>query len=97
MKRIEETLKALQKTGRAALIPYIMAGDPDLKTTGLLIRKMAESGAQIIEVGVPFSDPLADGPTIQAAAQRALRNGVHLEDLFNLVKGMKGANPPLVL
>jgi tryptophan synthase alpha chain len=76
MKRIEETLKALRKTGRAALIPYIMAGDPDLKTTGLLIRKMAESGAQIIEVGVPFSDPLADGPTIQAAAQRALRNAV---------------------
>jgi tryptophan synthase alpha chain len=96
MNRIERVFKGL-KNKRAALIPFVVAGDPDLKTTEALVLKMAEAGADIIELGVPFSDPLADGPTIQAASQRALQNGVDLKDLFRLAEGLKGMNTPLVL
>ena len=81
MNRIERVFKGL-KNKRAALIPFIVAGDPDLKTTEELVLKMAEAGADIIELGVPFSDPLADGPTIQAASQRALQNGINLKEIF---------------
>jgi len=96
MNRIELVFKGLKKK-RAALIPFVVAGDPDLKTTETLVLKMAEAGADIIELGVPFSDPLADGPTIQAASQRALQNGIHLKDIFRLAEGLKGINTPLVL
>lgn len=96
MNRIEKVFKGL-KAKRAALIPFVVAGDPDLKTTEALVLKMAEAGADIIELGVPFSDPLADGPTIQAASQRALQNGVNLKDIFHLAEGLKGINTPLVL
>lgn len=96
MNRIEKVFTGL-KTKRAALIPFVVAGDPDLKTTEALVLKMAEAGADIIELGVPFSDPLADGPTIQAASQRALQNGVNLKDIFHLAEGLKGINTPLVL
>jgi tryptophan synthase alpha chain len=97
MNRIEQTFKRLKKKEQAALIPFIVAGDPDLKTTEALIAKMSESGADIIELGVPYSDPLADGPTIQAASQRALQKGVNLEDIFGLAKKLKEIAPPLVL
>ena len=96
MNRIERVFKGL-KNKRAALIPFVVAGDPDLKTTETLVLKMAEAGADIIELGVPFSDPLADGPTIQAASQRALQNGINLKDIFSLAERLKGINPPLVL
>ena len=96
MNRIERIFKGL-KNKRAALIPFVVAGDPDLKTTEALVLKMAEAGADIIELGVPFSDPLADGPTIQAASQRALQNGVNLKDIFSLAERLKGINTPLVL
>jgi tryptophan synthase alpha chain len=97
MNRIEQTFKRLKRSGRAALIPFIVAGDPDLETTEALVIKMAESGADIIELGVPYSDPLADGPTIQAASQRALQKGVNLEGIFGLAKKLKEITPPLVL
>jgi tryptophan synthase alpha chain len=74
-----------------------MAGDPDLKTTEALVFKIAEAGADIIELGVPFSDPIADGPTIQSASQRALQNGVNLKEIFSLTERLKRINTPLVL
>jgi tryptophan synthase alpha chain len=97
MNRIEQTFKRLKRRGQAALIPFIVAGDPDLKTTEALVIRMAESGAHIVELGVPYSDPLADGPTIQAASQRALQKGVNLEDIFGLAKRLKDITCPLVL
>jgi len=96
MNRMEWVFKKLRNK-RAAFIPFIVAGDPDLKTTEALVLKMAECGADIIELGVPFSDPLADGPTIQMASQRALKNGVNLKDIFRMAERLKGISTPLVL
>jgi len=97
MSRIALTFKKLRRKGRAALIPYVVAGDPDLGTTEALVLQMAESGADIIELGLPFSDPLADGPIIQAASERALRNGVNLTKVFGLAEKLKGGSTPLIL
>jgi tryptophan synthase alpha subunit len=72
MSRIAHTFAELKKTDKKALIPYIMAGDPSLDATEKLVLDLEKSGADIIELGVPFSDPLADGPTIQLAAERSL-------------------------
>ena len=96
MSRIERVFKKLESK-RAALIPFVVAGDPDLKTTESLILKTAECGADIIELGVPFSDPLADGPTIQKASQRALKNGVNLKGIFRMAERLKGIPTPLIL
>jgi len=96
MSRIEAVFRKL-KDKRAAFIPFVVAGDPDLKTTEALVLKMAECGADIIEVGVPFSDPLADGPTIQAGSQRALKNGVNLKEIFRMAERLEGISTPLVL
>ena len=97
MGRIDRTFQELKKRGRAALIPFVMTGDPDLDVTEGLILKMAERGADIIELGVPFSDPLLDGPTIQAASQRALGKGVGLKEVFNVAKNLRGMETPLVI
>lgn len=97
MSRIKDVFSAL-KSKRPALIPFITAGDPGLSQTGELILEMESQGADIIELGVPFSDPLADGPTIQAASQRALANGIRLEDIIDFVaKIRKKTRIPLVL
>lgn len=83
---------------RPAFIPYVMAGDPDLATTAKVLAVLARSGADAIELGVPYGDPLADGPTIAAAGQRALANGVTLADVFALAKRANEAGgPPVVL
>lgn len=76
----------LKKNSECALIPFITAGDPDLETTAKALEVLAKSGADLIELGVPYSDPLADGPTIQAAATRALQKGVQLDDVLAIVK-----------
>ena len=76
----------LKDNSQCALIPFITAGDPDLETTAKAIEVLANNGADLIELGVPYSDPLADGPTIQAAATRALQKGVRLEDVLTIVK-----------
>ena len=88
--------KRLRDKKQSALIPFIVAGDPDLGTTEALVLKMAENGADMIELGIPFSDPLADGATIQAASRRALQNGFNLKDLFRLAERVKGVGVPLV-
>ncbi len=98
MSRIKNTFNRLRKRKETALIPYIMAGDPDLATTKTLIHELEQAGADIIELGAPFSDPLADGPTIQKAALRSLRNGTRVADVLDLVADIrKSSNIPLIL
>jgi tryptophan synthase alpha chain len=89
MSRIEEKFKELHKKKERALVTYIMAGDPSLQDTERLILELERSGADLIELGIPFSDPLADGPTIQKAANRALANNVSLKDAIDLVKRVR--------
>ena len=89
--------EVLGKKGKA-FIPYIMAGDPDINRTRELIRILEDCGADIIELGVPFSDPLADGPTIQKAAQRALDEGVTLKKVIEFVAESRGSTQiPVIL
>lgn len=83
--RITTALASLKASNRKAFAAYVVAGDPDLDATEDLIFAFEEAGASIIELGVPFSDPMADGPTIQRASERALKNGVTLESIFALV------------
>ncbi|MGH8164621.1 MAG: tryptophan synthase subunit alpha, partial [Rhodanobacteraceae bacterium] len=78
MNRIGEAFVRARRAGRGAFIPFIVAGHPDLETTGKLIAELTRAGADLIEVGVPFSDPVADGEVIQRASQRALRGGATL-------------------
>ena len=98
MSRIPDTFTQLKKTGRKALIPYIMAGDPTLQATKKYVLDLEKSGADIIELGVPFSDPLADGPTIQRASERSLKHGTTLSKVIGLVQEIrKKSEIPLVL
>ena len=89
MSRISKLFKELEKKREKALITYITAGDPDLAVTGKLVQTLVESGADMIELGVPFSDPMADGPTIQAASQRALKNEFSLKSILELVEKVR--------
>jgi tryptophan synthase alpha chain len=98
MSRITEKFKQLKKLGQKALITYITAGDPSLAVTEKLVHAIEAAGADIIELGVPFSDPLADGPTIQSSHLRALKNDVSLSDVLKMVKKIrKTSEVPLVL
>jgi tryptophan synthase alpha chain len=98
MSRIEPTFAALKERGQTALIPFITAGDPDQQTTVDLLLTLAESGADLIELGVPFSDPMADGPTIQAASERALEGGMTLNGVLEIVTEVRRKSQiPLVL
>ena len=90
MNRIEETFARLRREGRRGLIPFITAGDPDLETTGRLLVKLSRAGASVIELGVPFSDPMADGPVIQRASERALRHGFGLAEVLDALAGAQG-------
>lgn len=85
MSRIAATFEALKANNKTALIPYIMCGDPDLGITVKLMHALVKSGVNMIELGVPFSDPMADGPVIQAAAERVLVDHVSLTDVINVV------------
>ena len=87
--RIQKRFELLQKEGEKALMPFITAGDPDLEVTKSLLLEMERSGADLIEVGVPFSDPLADGPIIQKSYQRALKKGVSLRKIIALIKDIR--------
>jgi tryptophan synthase alpha chain len=99
VRRLERVFAELQRRGRKALVVYVCAGDPDLASTERLVPALAEAGADIVELGVPFSDPLADGPTIQAASQRALKSGTSLSKVLDLVGRLRarGCEVPLVL
>ena len=98
MKSVSQCFESLGSRGECALIPFIMAGDPDLTITAKALRILDQSGADIIELGVPYSDPLADGPVIQAAATRALNLGVKLDDVLEIVKSVRSEiEAPIIL
>jgi len=96
--RIQATFEKLHTKGEKALIPYIMAGDPTLAMTESLVLALEQGGADLIELGVPFSDPIADGPVIQQAAERALRSGTTLKKILSTVTNLrKKTSIPLIL
>jgi tryptophan synthase alpha chain len=99
MSRIAEKFQALQQQGRRALIPYIAAGDPEPWMTVPLMHALVKNGADILELGVPFSDPMADGPVIQRAAERALKHGISLTNVLAMVREFrdKDKTTPVVL
>jgi tryptophan synthase alpha chain len=99
MSRIQGRFQALARDKRKALIPYITAGDPHPSLTVPLMRALVEAGADILELGVPFSDPMADGPVIQRAGERALKHGVGLSDVLKLVVEFRKSDKttPIVL
>lgn len=98
MTAVSQRFHELKKESKCALIPFITAGDPDLDTTAKAIRILDQNGADFIELGVPYSDPLADGPVIHAAATRALQKGVKLEDVLKIVKEVQGEiTSPIIL
>ncbi|OGL44592.1 MAG: tryptophan synthase subunit alpha [Candidatus Schekmanbacteria bacterium RBG_16_38_11] len=90
MSKIDGVFESLKKKGEKALIPYITAGDPDLAATKDLIFELEAQGADIIELGIPFSDPIADGPTIQKASMRAFEGGIKLSKILRLIEEVKG-------
>jgi len=99
MNRIDATFARLRAAGRTALIPYVTAGDPSLAATLPIMQKLVAAGADVVELGVPFSDPMADGPVIQRASERALAQGVGLRDVLATVAAFRktDATTPVVL
>ena len=99
MNRIDERLAALKAAGRKALIPFITAGDPEPDMTVSLMHALVRGGADVIELGIPFSDPMADGPVIQRASERALARGMTLARVLEMVAGFRRTDPdtPVVL
>src|SRR5262249_41449979 len=89
MSRIREKFRELKRSGRGGFIPFITVGDPDLATTERLLIKLAKAGADIIELGIPFSDPVADGEVIQRASERALGNGVTVHDALTCASNVR--------
>jgi tryptophan synthase alpha chain len=99
LNRIDATFAKLRAAGRTALVPYVTAGDPSPAVTAQLLPALVAAGADLIELGVPFSDPMADGPVIQRASERALAQGVGLDDVLDMVAAFRAtdAATPLVL
>lgn len=99
MSRIKACFSTLKEQNKKALIPFITAGDPSPNQTVGIMRELVLAGADIIELGVPFSDPMADGPVIQRASERALEKGTNTDDVFNIVKEFRTSNDftPIIL
>src|SRR5882724_7225175 len=98
MSRIDETFASLKAENRRGFIPFITAGDPDLNTTRELILELARGGATVIELGIPFTDPMADGPVIQRASERALRNDFGIIDVLQVVSDARQeTDVPIIL
>ncbi|MBV9396188.1 MAG: tryptophan synthase subunit alpha [Methylobacteriaceae bacterium] len=97
--RIDRRFAALAEEGRAALVTFLMGGDPDAKTSLEILRALPRAGADVIEIGMPFTDPMADGPSIQAAGLRALKAGMTLKGVLDLVRGFRQRDDatPLIL
>ena len=97
--RIDTRFAELKKAGRSAFVTYVMAGDPDLTTSLNIVKALPKAGADVIELGIPFTDPMADGPSIQAAGLRALKNGMTLKKTLELVRDFRKDDnvTPLVL
>jgi len=98
MNRLDQTFSRLKTTGQKALITYLMAGDPSLQETEQLVLELERAGADVIELGVPFSDPIADGPVIQKAAERGLQSGTSLRKILESVRHLRiSTQIPIVL
>ncbi len=98
MSRIDSTFQALRAAGRTGLITYVTAGDPDLPRSAEILKRLDRAGADVLEVGVPFSDPLADGPVIQRATERALAGGATLPRVLEMLAGIRPAiTAPIVI
>jgi len=99
MSRISERFESLRRKGSGAFIPYVCAGDPDCDFTLRQIERLAKAGADIFEIGLPFSDPVADGPVIQGAMNRSLSSGFRTKDVFGLISSsrMRGIDHPIVV
>ena len=97
--RIDRRFAALRAEGRAGLVAFVTAGDPDRETATEILRGLPAAGADVIELGMPFSDPMADGPSIQASSLRALKSGMTLKGVLNMVRGFRAEDPdtPIVL
>src|SRR5438132_12328108 len=98
LSRITKTFTALKHDGKKGFIPFITAGDPDLQTTKTLIVELAHAGVTLIELGIPFSDPMADGPVIQRASERALRHAFGIDKVLQVVSdARKETDIPIIL
>jgi tryptophan synthase alpha chain len=99
MSRLAARFAALKKEGRAAFIPFITAGDPDMETSFAILEKLPAAGADVIELGMPFTDPMADGPAVQASSVRALKSGATMAKVLEMVKKFRRTNKdtPIVL
>src|SRR5688572_23858518 len=98
MNRISTRFELLKTEARKGFIPFVTAGDPDFGTSLAIVLKLAELGADVLELGVPFSDPMADGPTIQRSSQRALAKGMNLSNVLELVQqARQRTDVPIVL
>src|ERR1700754_759630 len=86
MSRLANKFAALKKQGRTAFVPFITAGDPDMETSFAILEKLPAAGADIIELGMPFSDPMADGPAVQASSVRALKAGASMKATLSMVE-----------
>src|SRR6476646_7232154 len=97
--RIDARFAELKREGRAAFITFLMAGDPDIDTSLAIIKALPKAGADVIEIGMPFTDPMADGPAVQAAGLRALKAGMTLKKTLDMVRAFRkgDATTPLVL
>jgi tryptophan synthase alpha chain len=99
MTRIDKRFAELKREGRAGLVTFITAGDPDYDTSLAILKALPRAGADVVELGMPFSDPMADGPAIQASSQRALKSGQTMKKTLAMVRAFRAADPttPLVL
>jgi len=98
LSKVDEKFSELKNKKKLALMPFIMAGDPNIEITSEILLKLQENGADLIELGIPYSDPLADGPVIQVAASRALKSGTSLRKVIKLLESLKGKlNIPIIL
>src|SRR5437660_7452147 len=93
MNPIDDVFQRLRSHGRRAFIPFVTAGDPDLPATSRLAAELAAQGASLIEIGFPYSDPIADGSVIQASYTRALANGLKVDDIFTWAAELKQTSP----
>ena len=99
MTRLADTFARLKKEGRAAFVPFITAGDPNMETSFAILEKLPQAGADVIELGMPFTDPMADGPAVQASSVRALASGASMVKVLEMVKKFRRADKqtPIVL
>jgi tryptophan synthase alpha chain len=99
MSRLADTFARLKKEGRAAFVPFITAGDPDMETSFAILEKLPAAGADVVELGMPFTDPMADGPAVQASSVRALKSGATMVKVLEMVKKFRrtNKNTPIVL